>query len=97
MSRTIPVSLHALRWHSIFLSPSGYTDNDWVLIERPFEPLVEQKTSRMVMRDKDLIVTVGKELRMTSLGGGEGWDVRGGIVGSFKVGCMLQIWLMLSV
>lgn len=38
------------------------------------------------MRDKDLLVAVGKDVRMTSLGGGEGWDVKDGVVGSYKVG-----------
>nr|XP_019043367.1 hypothetical protein I302_07943 [Kwoniella bestiolae CBS 10118]OCF22297.1 hypothetical protein I302_07943 [Kwoniella bestiolae CBS 10118] len=89
MSQTIPFSLPFLRSHSIFIPPSSSTstsqDGEWELVDRPTDDLVGQKYGRMVMRDKDLLVGMGKEVRMMSLAGGEGgWEVKDGKVGSYK-------------
>ncbi len=86
MSGSLPVSLSTLSSHSIFLSPSSScsTEDDWELVDRPTEPDNGQKTNRMAMREKDLFVAVGKEVRMSSLGGEEGWEVKDGKVGSYK-------------
>lgn len=40
----------------------------------------------MVMKGDDLLVAVGKELRITTISGGDSWEVRDGVVGSYKVG-----------
>nr|XP_018260420.1 uncharacterized protein I303_07339 [Kwoniella dejecticola CBS 10117]OBR82578.1 hypothetical protein I303_07339 [Kwoniella dejecticola CBS 10117] len=88
MAQTIPFSLPFLRSHSIFTPPSTSTstaqDDDWELVEKQTDDLVGQKYSKMVMRDKDLLVAVGKEIRMMSLAGSEGWEVKNGKVGTYK-------------
>ncbi|WWD04287.1 hypothetical protein V865_002356 [Kwoniella europaea PYCC6329] len=91
MTQTIPFSLPFLRSHSIFIPPSSSStstsqDGDWELVDKPTDDLVGQKYGRMVMRDKDLLVAMGKEIRMMSLaGGGEGgWEVKDGKAGSYK-------------
>ncbi|WVQ96138.1 hypothetical protein IAU59_003240 [Kwoniella sp. CBS 9459] len=93
MSHTIPFSLNTLRSHSIFLpssassssSTAAAADAEWELIDKPTDDLVGQKTSRMVIRDKDLIVAMGREVRMMSLGSGEReWEVKDGKVGTYK-------------
>ena len=88
MSRTTSSSLSTLRSHSIFLPPGNdpTTEDDWELVTRPTDPLVGQKMTRVALRDKSLLVAVGKEVRMTSVAGGEGWDVKDGIMGHYKVG-----------
>ncbi|WWC95514.1 hypothetical protein V866_002379 [Kwoniella sp. B9012] len=90
MTQTIPFSLPFLRSHSIFIPPSSSStstsQDDWELVDKPTDDLVGQKYGRMVMRDKDLLVAMGKEIRMMSLAGsGEGgWEVKEGKVGSYK-------------
>ena len=89
MSTSILPSLSSLPSHSIFLPPAASTstlpDEEWELVDSPSDPTVGQKTCRMIMRDKDLLVAVGKEIRMTGLSG-EAWQVRDGLVGTYKVG-----------
>lgn len=42
------------------------------------------------MRDKDLIVAMDSEVRMTNLHASDGcWKVEDGLVGSYRVGCHL--------
>ncbi|WVF68598.1 hypothetical protein IAT40_003367 [Kwoniella sp. CBS 6097] len=93
MSHTIPFSLNTLRSHSIFLPSSVFSssstaaavDAEWELVDKPTDDLVGQKMSRMVMRDKDLIVAMGREVRMMSLGSGEReWEVKDGRVGTYR-------------
>ncbi|OCF61916.1 hypothetical protein L486_01580 [Kwoniella mangroviensis CBS 10435] len=91
MTQTIPFSLPFLRSHSIFIPPSSSStstsqDGDWELVDKPTDDLVGQKYGRMVMRDKDLLVAMGKEIRMMSLaaGGEGGWEVKEGKVGHYK-------------
>ena len=88
MSRLTPISLSAIRSHSIFRFPESSTsaEDDWELIDRFVEPIAQPKTSRMVMRDKELLIASGKELRMMTMSGGEGWEVSGDGVGRYKVG-----------
>jgi len=82
----VPISLPGLRLHSIFLpSSSSPTEDDWEVVDPPSDPPTGRKTSQLVMWDKDLLVAIGSELRMTSLSGGEGWEVKGGVIGSYKV------------
>lgn len=46
----------------------------------------------MVMRDKDLIVAMDNEVRMTSLHASDGsWKVEDGLVGSYRVGYHLYL------
>lgn len=91
MTQTIPASLPFLRSHSIFIPSSSSTstsqDDDWELVEKQSDDLVGQKYSRMVMRDKDLLIAMGREVRMLSLAGGDGWEVENGKVGTYKVCC----------
>nr|XP_019009175.1 uncharacterized protein I206_05821 [Kwoniella pini CBS 10737]OCF47956.1 hypothetical protein I206_05821 [Kwoniella pini CBS 10737] len=88
MTQTIPASLPFLRSHSIFIPSSSSTstsqDDDWELVEKQSDDLVGQKYSRMVMRDKDLLIAMGREVRMLSLAGGDGWEVENGKVGTYK-------------
>ncbi|WWD20148.1 hypothetical protein CI109_104624 [Kwoniella shandongensis] len=90
MVQTIPFSLSTLRSHSIFIPPSSSsssiapTDEEWELVNKPSDSAIGQKTSQMVIRDKDLLVAMDKEVRMMSLSSGEGWEVKDGKVGSYK-------------
>jgi nucleoporin NUP82 len=83
MTKSVPFSLSTLRNHSIF-SASPDAEDDWELVDRPGEASVTPKKNRMAMREKDLIVAMGKEVRMTCLSG-EPWVVEGDRVGSYKV------------
>ncbi|OWZ47967.1 hypothetical protein C356_02682 [Cryptococcus neoformans c45] len=89
MSHTIPLSLATLKSHSIFIPPistSSPPEDEWELLDRPSadEPM-SQKHNRMVLRDKDLIVAMGSEVRMTSLNASDGsWKVEDGLVGSYR-------------
>jgi nucleoporin NUP82 len=85
MSSPVAFSLAALHTHSIFLPATAQPDDDWELVDRPGEPSVPARRSRLAIRDKDLVVAMGKELRMTYLSG-EPWEVQEGRVGGYKVG-----------
>lgn len=80
---SVPVNLATLPAHSIFLAGNKKQD-DWELVEAPSDTLVGTKTSRMVMRDKDLIVANGSEVRICSLAE-QSWSVQNGTVGSYQV------------
>lgn len=81
---TVPIGLPAFPAHSIFGKANEQQD-DWLLVDAPVQGSVSgTKTSRMVLRDKHLIVANGSEIRMCSLGG-ESWDVEDGRVGTYKV------------
>lgn len=82
---SVPVNLAALPAHSIFESGKKKQD-DWELVDAPTDGLVGTKTSRMVIRDKDLIVASGSEIRMCSLAG-QSWTVEEGHVGTYQVSC----------
>ncbi|WVN89902.1 uncharacterized protein L203_105132 [Cryptococcus depauperatus CBS 7841] len=89
MSNSIPFSLHSLASHSIFVpSPSSsYKPADeWELLEQPsVDDVPGQKNSKMVLREKDLIVAMGKEIRMMSLNAAEGsWKIENNLLGSYK-------------
>lgn len=89
MSSAIPFSLDTLRSHAIFLPPaSGSTDDGWVLVDTPAvaaDGLPACKNVRLAVRDKDLLVAFGNQVRITSLAG-EGFEVnRDNTVGSYKV------------
>ncbi|WWC92973.1 uncharacterized protein L201_007936 [Kwoniella dendrophila CBS 6074] len=89
MAQNVPFSMPFLRSHSIFIPPSSSTstsqDDEWELVDRPTDDLVGQKFSRMVMREKDLLVAMGRDVRMMSLAGGEGgWELKDGKLGSYK-------------
>ncbi|WVQ84377.1 hypothetical protein IAT38_006529 [Cryptococcus sp. DSM 104549] len=94
MSQVVPFSLTALRSHSIFVPPSSCgpsspgsasSSEEWEVLDKPaVDPLVGQKNTRMITRDKDVIVAVGKEVRMMTIGNGENWKVEDGYVGSYK-------------
>ena len=58
--------------------------DDWELVDGPNTDLVGTKSSRMILRDKDLIVASGPEVRMCSLAG-DAWKVDGRAVGTYKV------------
>jgi nucleoporin NUP82 len=88
---TLVPSLANLSKHSIFIPPStsnSKPEADWELLDAP-EDDVPLKTSRVVVRDKDLIVAHGKEVRIASTGG-DGWEVHDGRLGRYKVSRVLQ-------
>lgn len=82
---TLVPSLANLSKHSIFIPPVTSTkpEADWELLDAPDDD-VPLKTSRMVVRDKDLIVAHGKEVRISNTGG-DGWEVHDGHLGWYKV------------
>jgi hypothetical protein len=83
---SVPINLATLPAHSIFLSGTGKEkQDDWELVDSPNGDLVGTKSSRMILRDKDLIIASGAEIRMCSLAG-DAWTVNGDVVGSYKVG-----------
>lgn len=90
MSATLPFSLKALRSHAIFVPPKASSSDDgWELVDASAVPsssdgLPAPKSARIALRDKDLLVAFGREVRMTSLAG-EGWEVHGATVGGYKV------------
>lgn len=80
----VPVNLETLPGHAIFAAGKTKQD-DWELIEGPSAGLVGPKISRMVLRDKDLIIAHGPEVRMCSLAEG-GWAIQPeGTAGTYKV------------
>ena len=81
---TLVPSLANLSKHSIFIPPvTTKPEADWELLDAPDDD-VPLKTSRMVVRDKDLIVAHGKEVRISNTGG-DGWEVHDGHLGWYKV------------
>jgi len=85
---SVPTNLATLPAHSIFSSGNGKDkQDDWEFVDGPNTDLVGTKSSRMILRDKDLIIASGAEVRMCSLAG-DAWKVDGGAVGSYKVSCM---------
>lgn len=81
---TVPISLTTLPAHSIFERPDKLKGDEWELVDRPDDGMVGTKSSRMIMRDKDLIIASGSEIRVCTLGG-ESWNVVDASVGSYKV------------
>lgn len=77
----IPISLSTLHSHSIFSIPQA--EDDWELVSSPTEDDVGLKSARMAIRDKDLFLAVGKEIRTTTLLGE--LEVKEGVVGTYKV------------
>lgn len=86
MAATLPFSLAALRSHAIFVPPaSSSTDEGWEIVETAQDDgLPAVKNSRIALRDKDILVAFGKEIRMTSLTG-PGWEINSGTLGGYKV------------
>lgn len=86
-------SLSALGQHSIFIPPSlskTRPEPDWELLDAPADDDdVPLKTSRMVVRDKDLIVAHGSEIRVAYTGG-QDWEVHDGQLGRYKVSPALR-------
>ena len=83
---SVPINLSTLPAHSIFSPGAGKEkQDDWELVDAPNDDLVGTKSSRMLLRDKDLIVASGSEVRMCGLAG-DAWKVDGDSVGSYKVG-----------
>lgn len=80
---SVPINLATLPAHSIF-SSGGKEKDDWEFVDSPNDDLVGTKSSRMILRDKDLIVASGAETRMCSLAG-DAWKVDSGTVGTYKV------------
>jgi len=82
---SVPINLATLPAHSIFDSGSGNEkQDDWEVVDPPNGDLVGTKSSRMILRDKDLIVAHGAEVRMCSLAG-DTWKVDDGVAGAYKV------------
>jgi hypothetical protein len=82
---SVPINLATLPAHSILSSGSGKEkQDDWELVDGPNTDLVATKSSRMILRDKDLIIASGAEVRMCSMAG-DAWKVDGGAVGTYKV------------
>lgn len=77
----LPITLTTLGSHSLFTPPAG--EDDWELVNPPSDDIVGLKSARMVMRDKDLFLAVGKDVRVITLAGEA--EVKDGIVGSYKV------------
>jgi hypothetical protein len=80
---SVPINLATLPAHSVF-SSGGKGKDDWEFVDSPNDDLVGTKSSSMILRDKDLIVASGAEIRMSSLAG-DAWKVDSGIVGTYKV------------
>jgi nucleoporin NUP82 len=89
----LPISLSTLGSHSIFTPPQivGEGEDDWEVFQAPSDDVVGLKSSRMVIRDKDLFLAVGQEVRATTLGGEA--EVHEGVVGSYKVRSGKGRWL----
>lgn len=89
-SESIPCSLKTLHSHSIFIpgpASDSKSDSEWELVEHPDagrEELVPLKRQRMVMRDKEIIVAVGKDVRMATVSG-DRFEMRNEKVGSYSV------------
>lgn len=82
---SVPINLATLPAHSIFVSGNGKEkSDDWELVDSPHGDLVGTKSSRMILRDKDLIVASGAEIRICTLAG-DALRVDGGVVGAYKV------------
>jgi nucleoporin NUP82 len=84
---SVPINLATLPAHSIFKPTSGKNkekQDDWELVDRPTESDVGTKSSRMILRDKDLIIASGSEVRMCGLAG-DSLSVKDGAVGAYKV------------
>ena len=82
---SVPINLSTLPAQSIFSPGAGKEkQDDWELVDAPNDDLVGTKSSRMILRDKDLITASGSEVRMCSLAG-DAWKVDGDSVGSYKV------------
>ncbi|CAK9780672.1 hypothetical protein CC85DRAFT_287955 [Cutaneotrichosporon oleaginosum] len=85
MPPLLPFSLDALRSHAIFVPPASTSDDGWELVgpQPSYDGLPALKNARLVVRDRDLIVAFGKEIRMTSLSS-DGLELRGTSVGGYK-------------
>lgn len=89
MSASLPFSLATLRSHAIFVPPaSSSTDDGWELVDGGSASgssagLPAPKSARIAVRDKDLLVAFGREVRISSLS--QAWEVHDGAVGSYKV------------
>lgn len=86
MSAPVPCSLATLHSHSIFApsTPATGLDADWEVLDKPSDSEVGTKRTRLAVRDNDLFVAVGNEVRMVTLTG-ESWEVSNGRVGRYKV------------
>lgn len=82
--RTVPISLATLPAHRILERGDQKREESWELVDAPHDDLVGTKSSRMILRDKELILASGSTVRICSLGG-ESWNVENGSVGSYKV------------
>jgi nucleoporin NUP82 len=81
---SVPINLTTLPAHSIFTSSSdGKKQEEWELVDKPTDDLVGIKSNRMIMRDKELIVASGSEIRVCSLSG-DSLTVDGDAVGAYK-------------
>ncbi|BEJ14075.1 hypothetical protein CspHIS471_0312490 [Cutaneotrichosporon sp. HIS471] len=85
MPPLLPFSLDALHSNAIFVPPASTSDDGWELVgpQPSLDGLPAPKNARLAIRDRDLIVAFGKEIRMTSLSG-DGWEVHGTSVGGYK-------------
>ena len=79
-------SLRHLQHHAIFVPPDATLrskDAEWELVSSPADH-VPSKVSKMVMRDKDIIVAHEREIRIAHLSN-EPWEVVDNAAGSYKV------------
>jgi nucleoporin NUP82 len=82
---SVPISLATLPAHSIFKQSSrNEKGDDWELVDSPTHSLVGTKSSRLVLRDKDMIIASGSEVRICGLAG-ESFTVIDGAVGTYRV------------
>jgi nucleoporin NUP82 len=88
---TVPPSLANLPAHSIFVPPSSsssspYSNDDgWELVRDPDDLVYGKRTKKMAFRGNDLLLAVGKEVRMAEMQGhGEVWPVKDGTVGTYQ-------------
>ena len=56
--------------HPIFSVPSGSASEEWELVDRPSDVTIGTKSSKLAVREKDIIVAVDSEVRMASLAHG---------------------------
>lgn len=89
MTEAIPCSFQNIHRHSICQpssSKTGDADSEWEVVTHPSAEanLVPLKKQRLVMRHKEIILAIGREVRLANLSG-DGFEDREGAIGKFTV------------
>jgi nucleoporin NUP82 len=81
---SVTCSAKSIHQHSVLIPPTK--EEEWELVPCGSDVEIPAKRGRVVMRDKDLLVVIGNEIRMTTVSGGDEWQTKEGRVGGYKVG-----------